>query len=104
MTKEALAELLNRFPEVKWDRMTATEQEGETLYWVFGWVARPDPYSDFAVLNTWLDDAVSLSTSSARYSQEFQDRLFGEGTDHNPCQRVEDVLGSLVPNRVILGS
>lgn len=81
--KTTIEAILNRFPEVKWDRF------GGDLHKlaVFGWINRDDGRSDFLVLFITGGVVVSSITSSARYGDEFADRL---GFIHHPCQRVED--------------
>lgn len=75
---------------VSWDRYAG----GEDSVVVYGWIARSDGRSDFAIL--WVTaDGVGGATSSERYSLEISraiDRY--EGRDHDPsthraCRRVE---------------
>jgi hypothetical protein len=101
-----VAEILNRFPEVQWDRCTHYHW---AHYKVFGWLAREDGRSDFVLLEWTAGETnepaqTNLTTSSAEYSQEFGRRLHGEhpGRVHLPCERVEDVFGALVPNAIHL--
>jgi hypothetical protein len=96
MTLNEIADKLNLFPEVEWDRMAGAED----WRWggAFGWIARDDGRSDFLVVQ-WqtLDDGEVYwwnTTSSARYSHDFAERLRGEDHGHQDCQRVEDVLGA----------
>lgn len=95
-----VAKILNRFPEVRWDRLTRYE---DWYVSVFGWMNRDDGRSDFVVI-TWenRDGQVftNLKTSSAEKSHEFGIRLHGDFLNrvHLACERVEHVLGELVPN------
>lgn len=110
--REHVAGWVNRFPEVIWDRMTHADA-GETdeyawpeQVWVFGWIARDDGRTDFLVLQFFRDadadwSSPFTSTSSARYSAEFADRV-GRGDEHGDCQRVEHLLGDLVDRCVRL--
>jgi hypothetical protein len=112
-TKEALADILNVFPEVRWDRLTGTMER----FTIFGWIERRDLRSDFATIlvEPYEDDGggftYQLATSSSELSEEFCRRLqeYNEGeeaaeSEHNPCQRVEDVFGNLVPGAVVIAA
>lgn len=90
-------EILNRFPEVRWDR-TAGDVENRT---VFGWVDRPGSVrSDFLVLIFTPPDLIAMVTSSAALSLDFHRRLYGDEEGHNACRPVEDHYGELVPHTV----
>lgn len=106
--RAALAERMNRLPLVRWDRCVEHDVTAAT----FGWIERPDGRSDFVLLDfswgdtvglagetlTWL--AVGFSTSSARHSDEMSAQLeLGEG--HKDCERIEDVFGDAVRQRVL---
>lgn len=83
--RKEIGEWLNKFPEVMWDRFSV----GETgaFVSVFGWIEREqDSYKDYVELCFWENKPDGISTSSAKYSKEFADRLdFG----HSDCKRVE---------------
>lgn len=107
--KEAIADVLNVFPEVRWDRVTGTQER----FIVFGWVERGDLRSDFVsiLVEPHEDESFTyqLSTSSAERSTEFCHRLeeYAAGepvaeSEHNPCLRVEDLLPDLVPSAIAL--
>lgn len=73
---------LNLFPEVAWDRW-AGEPKGRMS--VFGWIARQDGKFDFMRLVLWRGQPMEFTTSSARYSAEFSQRL---SFSHADCKRV----------------
>jgi hypothetical protein len=83
--KRKIEEILNLFPEVMWDRWSGSMNVGAMD--VFGWIAREDGRYDFCVLLFFDGEVSSIITSSARYSEEFSNRLGFTG--HNPCKRVE---------------
>lgn len=109
-TKEAIADILNVFPEVRWDRLTGTTER----FMLFGWLTREkDLRSDFVTVLIETEPGeqgfiYQLSTSSAERSQEFCQRLEeqngipAEEAEHNPCQRVEDVFAGMVPSAISL--
>jgi len=84
-----ITQTLNKFPEVTWDRFSVGFDIGLDFVWIFGWVDREDNYKDFVVLDFNGKKPTCVSTSSAKYSKEFSDRLRFTHTD---CQRVEDVF------------
>lgn len=89
--KIIITDIMNKFPEVKWDRYTYSRDRitGLDNFWTFGWIAREDGKFDFAILEFSLERRFeSISTSSAEYSEEFAKRL---GQGHNKCRRVEDL-------------
>jgi hypothetical protein len=106
-----LAELMNRFPEVVWDRWGGWYEypgEGPAIYAAspFGWIARDDEHFDFFVLTAFwtLEEGIyhtSQNTSSARFSKEFAERL-GNADAHRECRRVEDDFGNLVERKAEL--
>ncbi len=100
MTPEAQAEILNRLPEVVWDR-TAGDDERRVA---FGWAnrsERSEDRRDFVVLVFEVGDGLALVTSSARYSAEWHRRLFGpDGPDHQPCVRITDHYGDRVASKI----
>ena len=101
--KAALAERMNRIPEVEWDR--AILHDGSAA--VYGWVDR-DGRKDFVVIAaqwgktddldgkplTWF--AVGFTTSSAALSAKISERLYGDASNHRDCELVDDVFGDLV--------
>lgn len=78
-----LESLLRLYPEVKWDRWSGNYYDAT----IFGWLERDDSYKDYVELSVVDGEPESISTSSARYSAEFSNRL---GFTHNDCLRVED--------------
>jgi hypothetical protein len=108
-TAEQIADLMNLFPEVRWDRVSGVRER----FFVYGWLDREDGRADFANLILELHDDDSLThqfqTSSAERSEEFCRRLElycgaepDSPSDHAPCQRVEDLFGDLVPGAIAL--
>lgn len=93
---ESLVWAMNLFHEVRWDRCAGVPEEGV----VFGWIDRDDGRSDFALLR-WQDGRVGLTTSSAKYSLEYAQRL-GVAEHHTDCERVEVVFPATVKNVVRL--
>lgn len=91
---EDVALVMNLFPEVIWDRCV----RGDRLL-VYGWLSRPDSQADFVLL-AFTPDGVGFTTSSARYSREFSERLFGHAKTHRDCERVADLFGDLVAKKV----
>ncbi len=81
---------MRKLPEVKWDRMTGHPNTRGKAY---GWIARPDGRYDFLVLE-WQTigtlPMMGFTTSSATMSAEFNRRLFGDGSPHEPCVRIAD--------------
>lgn len=98
MTPEILAsraEVLNRLPEVRWDRCAGTEAS----LGVYGWIPRDDGRFDFVVVEFQLHDGRDVcwfTTSSARLSATFAELLHGAAGPHYACRRVNDVFGSLL--------
>jgi hypothetical protein len=100
----AVAERLNLFPEVAWDRCVTWPGGG----WAFGWLQRQDGRSDFATLNWWWEEAdvegspltCAVGTSSAAYSADFSARLHATG--HVDCKRVEHVFEDAVQGAIRL--
>lgn len=85
--------LLKIFPEVNWDRWSG-ELEDLT---VFGWIKREDTHEDYVELSIENGEPISISTSSAKYSAKFCERL--EFT-HSDCKRVENYFN--IPNVIRL--
>ncbi len=81
--------LLKSFPEVNWDRWSGDYSDAT----LFGWVDRNDSYKDYVELTVIKGVPQSISTSSAKYSAEFSNRL---DFTHSDCLRVEDYFN--VPN------
>lgn len=96
------AEVLNRFPVVRWDRCTiGDDRHGLPELTAFGWIDRDDGRTDFLLVQLDYDgDPVDFTTSSAKYSEQIMERLYGSAEGHRPCQRIDDVFGESVPNRV----
>lgn len=85
-----IADALNTFPEVTWDRYMDDGQD----FIAYGWIEREqDSYKDFMVL---VIDDVDFSywyiTSSAKYSQAFHNRINEDPAGHNKCRRIEHMF------------
>lgn len=83
---------MNLFPEVLWDRYTASDD----WFGVFGWIPRDDGRSDFYTMGFRDGEFEQSDCSSAKYSKEFWLRLCAidpnlSPDDHIDCQRVEDL-------------
>lgn len=106
-TPEAIAEVLNRFSFVVWDRMIdAPVDGGHKSISVYGWIDRDEPgRHDFLIVTfcSW-DEGVPYATSSAIRSEEINRILCGPGAPHYDCERVEHVLGGLVARKAVLSS
>lgn len=105
--REHIAHWLNKFPEVRWDRVAGNED----LVIVFGWVDRPDGKADVLVLEfTFTGDSFTgirmVATSSAEHSRDFNTRIVGipNAGDHNDCIRAELVFGDLLANAIRLSA
>jgi hypothetical protein len=96
--RHEMASVMNLCPEVAWDRCTRRE----TLWSAFGWIAREDGRHDYLVIFVDGEGIVGSSTSSAELSRVFSERFFGHGRNHTDCERVEDVFGKLVHNKIEL--
>jgi hypothetical protein len=95
-----MADLMTRLPEVQWDRLTRRD-----WIWVaFGWIDRPDGRSDFVQIMVTDDGHVGCATSSAEFSETLSERVHGHVSGHTPCERVEDVFGDAVANKIALRS
>lgn len=93
----SIAELLNRCPEIRWDRFVETIEELQ----VYGWIGRPDGRSDFVLVTIRLADlGVGFMTSSAFWTKQISLRLCGTASDHQDCERVEDRFGDKVFNTI----
>jgi hypothetical protein len=98
MGLDFVSEIMNRvFPEVRWDRCVLDELAG----CAYGWIDRPDARSDFVLLR-WDMRGVGFTTSSAAMSREFSVRMNGHAEGHSDCERVEDVFGASVKNKIVL--
>jgi hypothetical protein len=98
---ELRAEILNRLPEVTWDRCAGDD---DNLV-VYGWIPRRDGQRDFIAVVFWTegeDVCVSFTTSSARLSATFAKLLYGNDAAkiHRPCVRVESVFGDQLQRTV----
>jgi hypothetical protein len=93
IAKKKIEEILNRFPEVTWDRWSGNLDAMQ----IFGWIERDDGRADFLVLKIVGGIAVYFTTSSAQYSREFTDRL---NFIHRDCKRCEKDFPKL---RVVKG-
>ncbi len=82
-----VVETLNKLPEVTWDRFAG---DGIDHLSVFGWIARDDGRHDYAMVMIDKEGPWLISTSSARHSADFSERLGMGGGGHTGCRRVED--------------
>lgn len=101
MTLQQIADVLNLFPEVRWDRCLHPGGEDDAEFVAYGWIDRDDGRSDFLLIRT-RGEGVGFTTSSAALSRDFGRRLHGTVEHHVDCERVEDVFGLLVANKVEL--
>lgn len=91
--KDVVEEILNRMPEVTWDRWVG-ELENKQGVGVFGWIERDDGKRDFVMLRIDADGCWMILTSSAKYSADFALRVGFEGP-HGNCKRVEEHFHSV---------
>jgi len=89
---DTLKQLAENFP-IEWDRFT--QDESNNFHCVYGWINRSDGQRDFILIEYWSDcpDNVWYCTSSAKYSAEISKLMYGETTNHNQCQKVENLPG-----------
>lgn len=104
---EPIAEWLNRLPFVRWDRCLRVPVGGDSQYemlTVYGWIDRDDGRADFVVMEfPSYDETPGFTTSSAKHSAAINQLLYKDADPNAPhyeCDRVDDVFGALVPNRV----
>jgi len=73
---------------VEWDRYT----DGNGFYNIYGWISRSDGQRDFLLLQ-FQDDLkdINFVTSSAKYSKQICDLLYGEFNIHVPCKKIEEL-------------
>lgn len=98
--KDKAAAVLNKLPEVRWDRCVR-RMENMTA---FGWIDREDGRADFVVVYIDHGGPWAYATSSAEFSRSISERLFGITEGHRDCERIEDVFGDLVPNKITLAA
>lgn len=102
---QAMADVMNRFTFVRWDRMVESDFEGtpHMEVKVYGWIDREDSHADFVILTfvTWAE-MVGFTTSSDKHSQEISKILYGPDLGHTPCARIEHVFGDLVHDKITL--
>jgi hypothetical protein len=99
--QEIMKDLRKTFPEVTWDRYTATDVTDDDDDWqidddswfldIFGWVPNRKHGRDFVLIIKWASDTgeeknIFFNTSSAKYSKEFTTRL--KFIDHHMCKKV----------------
>lgn len=102
-----IADWLNRLPFVRWDRYlrvpVGAEGQHEMLT-VYGWIDRADGRADFVVLEfPSYDDTPGFCTSSSKHSAAINQLMYKDVdplAPHYECQRIGDLVGDLVPNRV----
>lgn len=99
-----IAAVLNSLPMVQWDRFIEAPVESD--HWmivVYGWIARDDGQRDYVVLEfcSWTE-LPSFSTSSAKWSAQINEILYGPEAEHFDCQRVNIEFGDLVERKVVL--
>lgn len=86
---QQIANALNTFPEVTWDRYTQDDYE----LIAYGWIERDDAYKDFMLIVVDLVDFTFwYTTSSAKYSQAFHNRINDNPKQHSKCRRVESMF------------
>ena len=84
--KKDIQKVLNKFPEVKWDRYIDSKKD-LTFY---GWITREDDKFDYLELGFKMNGKLEwYSTSSSKYSKDFGKRL---NFEHFDCKRVEDLF------------
>lgn len=90
-----IVEVCSRLELVKWDRLCSLENRVD----IYGWMKREDGRSDFVLLQfTDLSDPslpVGIATSSAEYSAEMTEALYGTTDGHAECERVPAELIAL---------
>lgn len=95
------AAFLNALPFVRWDRCVGDDEQV-----VYGWIdqgcGRPDGRSDFVLMQFGPGDDFTFTTSSARYSRQIMEAIYGTTEGHVDCERVEDVFGAAVTHRIEL--
>jgi len=76
---------------VEWDRYTVS---GGTYCVAYGWIRRTDGLRDFVLfeLCTEEPDNVSFTTSSAKYSKQIAQILYGDSASHNDCIPINKLL------------
>ena len=89
-----IEEKLEELGFVEWDRYFGFEDDehGEILT-VYGWIEREkDSYKDFVLVKVFkkYEDITLEATSSAKYSEEIYETLYGDTEDHIECARVEN--------------
>lgn len=91
---------------VRWDRYLRVPVGAEGQYemlTVYGWIDRDDDRSDFVVLFPSYDETPGFVTSSAKHSAAINSLLYKDvdpTAPHYECERIDDFVGDLVPNRV----
>jgi len=92
---------LESLPFVEWDRFVVGEMNGHQFIDVYGWIGRDDEYKDFIWSRFWpSNESIEFTTSSDTYSTQISEIWFGDSSNHNGCQRVEDTFD--VENAVTL--
>lgn len=97
--KQKIEETCNQFPFVTWDRFVEWPDWKDGLgVTVSGWIEREDQYKDYMVLDFFDDGTVEYMTSSAKYSQEIWNMLYGINlaSKHTDCKRVEDHFKGII--------
>ncbi len=85
--QQSIEDILNKLPEVRWDRYAQANNE----FIIYGWIKRNDKRFDFVILRFFNNQVDSFITSSAKYSNSIHKRL-GFLIPHEPCKRVEDLF------------
>lgn len=100
LPKEQIEACLASFPYIRWDRFI---RDGMRIT-AYGWIDRAtDAYKDFVTFEFDSKGRVmDFLTSSARYSQDIFDRLYGDDgvSEHTDCERIEDQFD--IPNSIHL--
>lgn len=76
---------------IEWDRFTGGDDE----MFVYGWIKRKDCQRDFVAIILLSmqsgNNYVNFTTSSAKYSKQICELLFGESDGHADCIKIENL-------------
>lgn len=90
MLKKYLEAFAKAFP-VEWDRYT----QRDSSYDIYGWIARKDGKRDFVLLQLdVVGETINAGfvTSSAKYSKEISEFMFGARNEHSSCKKVAQLM------------
>ena len=92
-----LTAVCNALSFVTWDRLTFGDVGDNSYGQVFGWIPRSDGQRDFVIVTSWASwDTVNFNTSSAKYSEQIDENLYGPNDGHGTCKLVEDFLPNVI--------